>query len=458
MMTKRILPIVLMIACVVFSAEATQDFSLAAERAIPAVVSIKTKINPRTTSFSQQEEFDDLFGPNDLFKHFFGPRFMPPQQQMPQMGQGSGFIITPDGYIVTNSHVVKDADEITVIFDEADEYSGKLIGFDANTDIALIKIEASNLPHLEMIDSELIRVGQPVAAIGTPLGLRATLTSGIISAKGRNNLDITRVEDFIQTDAAINRGNSGGPLVDLEGRVVGMNTAIVSPTGSNMGIGFAIPSNMIAHVIDQIRETGTVSRGFMGVVLQQVDKDLATAFDLKEAGGALVAELAPDSPAGDAGVKQGDILLQYDNTPIRNVGSLRNAVSMMQPGKTVTFTVLRDGKTVEIPVTIGEFPTDDPTTSTHETNLGIKVDPITPETARKLGHTQDYGVVVTGVDPGSLAAWAGIQKGAVIMEVNRKKIHSIDDFKKALKATGSGKPVLLLVKQGDSTRYVSLRG
>lgn len=430
-----------------------QDFRQVAKQAIPAVVAIKVKSKP--VHAFKQSDLDDFFGPNDLFRQFFG---VPERQATPQLGQGSGFIISSDGYVITNCHVVKEANEITVVLNDGREFEATTVGTDQNVDVALLKIDAADLPYLELGDSELLDVGQWVIAIGNPLGLQASLTVGVVSAKGRNNLDITQIEDFIQTDAAINRGNSGGPLLDLDSKVIGMNTAIVSNMGSgHMGIGFAIPSAMIQHVVAQLRDGGSVSRGFLGVYMQQVDKSLADAFGLESPQGALVGDLEPDSPASKAGIKQGDILLKYNDTPITNIGALRNKIAMMKPGTKVMFSVLRDKSKIEVPVIVGTHPEQDKLAATTESELGIHVANLTPDLAKKLGVTQEQGVVISQVEQGSLAAWAGILKGTIILEVNRTPVSSVDSFKKAISAVTQGKPILLLVKQGDLKRYISLK-
>lgn len=430
----------------VYGASAQMDFTQVAKKSIPAVVAIKVKSKPNPAT---RPEIDDFFG------RFFG---MPETQRKPQIGQGSGFIISSDGYVITNCHVVKEASEIMVMLNDEREYEAKVIGTDQNADIALIKIDGNNLPFLTLGDSENLEVGQWVVAIGNPLGLQASLTVGVVSAKGRNNLDITQIEDFIQTDAAINRGNSGGPLLDLDSKVVGMNTAIVSNMGSgHMGIGFAIPSAMIQHIVSQLKDKGSVARGYIGVFMQQVDKDLATAFGLDAPQGALVGDLAADSPAAKAGLKQGDILLKCNNAPITNIGSLRNKIALMTPGTQVSFTVMRDKKLMDIGVMIGSHPDEDAVASSTETELGIHVANLTPELAKKLGAETEKGVVINDVDEGSLAAWAGIGKGAIVLEVNRTPVANVESFKAAIKAIPAGNPVLFLIKQGEYTRYISLK-
>lgn len=438
------------------------DFSSVAKKAIPSVVSIKVKGSSKKASNSWGFFDDDNSDSSEDFLYrFFGFRRKDNEpQETPIAGQASGFIVSPDGYILTNSHVVKDASEIIVALNDGTEYPAKLIGQDPNTDIAIVKIEAKNLPYLVLGNSDDLEVGQWVVAIGNPLGLQASLTAGIVSAKGRNNLDLARIEDFIQTDAAINRGNSGGPLLDLESEVIGMNTAIVTnmATGGYMGIGFAIPSNLLKHVMDELISTGTVSRGFLGVTLQQVDNGLAKAFGLEKSEGALVAEVSRGSPAEKAGLKQGDVIIKYNNQSVNSIASLRNAVSLMKPGAQINLTILRDGKTIQVPVDIGLYPKEQTlVTLAKENKYGFDVANLTPEIAQSLGFHEDKGVVITKVDPNSSAAWAGIKKGSLIIAVNQKKVSNIDEFNQALESTEKNKPLLLLLKQGDAVRFVSLQ-
>jgi len=436
-----------------------QDFTHAAKEAIPAVVSIRVKGKSMVSDGDQQNPFEFFNDP--FWQKFFGNIPKDHVEQEPIVGQASGFIVSPDGYIMTNAHVVKDMSEIVVATNEGKEYPAKVIGADSNTDIALIKIDAKELPFLTLGNSDDLEVGQWVMAVGNPLGLQASVTAGIVSAKGRNNLDLSRIEDFIQTDAAINRGNSGGPLLNLDGNVIGMNTAIVTnmATGGYMGIGFAIPSNLLSAVMEDLKLGGSFKRGFMGVSLQQVDDSLAQAFGLPNAQGALVAEISKDSPAEKAGLKQGDIILKYNNNKVVNIGALRNAIAIMKPGNTITLSILRGGKPMDIKVQIGTFPQNKPiVAAVKENKLGIEVETLTSDAAAKLGLPNEKGgVIIRKVDPTGPAAWAGLKKGAVIIEVNQKKVKTAEEFNEALQATPAGKPVLFLIKQGDTTRFVSLK-
>ncbi len=441
------------------------DFREVAKKAIPAVVSIKVKGSGANAS--QDDEDDDSADSlnNDFWERFFGlPKGYGRQGQKEQsqvVGQASGFIVSPDGDILTNSHVVKGMDEITVILNNGKEYPAKVIGQDSNTDIALLKIDAKDLPYLKLGNSSDLEVGEWAIAIGNPMGLQASLTVGVVSAKGRNNLDLTRVEDYIQTDAAINRGNSGGPLLTIDGEVAGMNTAIVTnmANGGYMGIGFAIPSNLLKAVMEDLKSTGSFQRGFIGVALQPVDSNLAQSFGMDNPEGALIAEVSKDSPAEKAGLKQGDIILKFNGQVITDVASLRNAVAIMKPGSKIALVLLRNGKAMNLDVEIGNFPSTEVTAaSAKNQKLGIEVENLTPELAKKLGVNSELkGVAISSIQTNSPLVWAGVRKGALILEVNKKPVASVEDFNKALDASEAGKPLLFLIKQGAATRYISFK-
>lgn len=437
--------------------QTSQDFESVAEKAIPAVVSIQVKAEV-SKSFS-------LFDYNpSLEEEFFGRFFGIPKPDRGakdiQISQASGFIVSPDGYILTNNHVVREGVSITVKLNDGKEFEGKVIGTDESTDVALVKIEASDLPYLKLGNSETLRVGQWVVAIGNPLGLQASLTVGVVSAKGRSNLDIARIEDFIQTDAAINRGNSGGPLLNLNSEVIGMNTAIATnlSSGGYMGIGFAIPSNMLKHVMEELKTTGSVSRGYLGVMLQPLDSELAKAFDLKKVEGALVADVLKDSPAEKAGIKQGDIILQFNGNAIENVSALRNFIALQSPGAKVKLTLLRDKKPITLELEIAQLKEGvKKEAAVKEEFLGLQVETLTPELAANLRRPKDEGVLVIAVASNSPAALVGIKKGALITSVNNKPVKTKEEFKQELQATPKDKPVLLLIKQGEQTRYISIQ-
>lgn len=444
--------------------ELQKDFTNVAKQAIPGVVSIQVKTNKKNGfSFRQGDTYQfnapyEFFG-DDFMNRFFGGQ---QQNQKPVIGQGSGFLISEDGMIITNNHVIQDTSEINVILNDGREFPGKVIGKDPNTDVALIKIDAKGLPFLSLGDSGSLEVGQWVIAIGNPFGLQASLTVGVVSAKGRSNLDIARIEDFIQTDAAINQGNSGGPLIDLDGKVIGINTAIASNSGGYMGIGFAIPSNIAKGIVEQLRTTGTVSRGFLGVTLQKVDVEIAHAFDLPRPEGALIADVLKGSPAEKYGLKQGDIILKYNNLNVENIGSFRNAIALMQPGTKLSLAVLRDKKTIDLPIEIGQFKDKDSETvvslaGSVNNVLGLEVMNVTAEIAQSLGLQEPSGVVITKVEPNGAGALGGLKKGGLIVSVNKSPVNSVDDFNRLIGSIEIGKPILLLVKQGDGMRFVSIR-
>lgn len=426
-----------------------------AKSCTPAVVFIRAE-GSSERGYDPNEMFNDEF-----FRHFFGgPRRTPG----PQVSQGSGFIVSKDGYIMTNLHVVRGAKKLTVHLQDGSnrQVSATYVGGDPRTDIAIIKVDEShgnNFPYLELGDSDGLEVGEWVVAIGNPFSLEASVSAGIISAKGRQGLQITDYEDFIQTDAAINPGNSGGPLIDLDKKVIGMNTAIVSQSGGYMGIGFAIPSNILINIKDQLVENGVVTRGFLGVSLQPIDPDLAEAFGSDSTQGALVVDVVNGSPAEKAGLKQGDIVVKMNGYPIKSPGQLRNDVVLLPPGTKVDLTVNRNGKLMNIPVTLGEFGANTLVSSeTASHHLGLTVDNLTNELIQLHRLSQDdKGVLVIHVEPGTPADSVGIKQGSLIMAVNHKKVENVNDFNHALKDIKSGKKILLLVRKGDAMKFYTLK-
>lgn len=439
------------------------DFTEVAKKAVPAVVSIKVQSKRKSPVFGDENQGGlvdpyDLFGNGDLWGLFNLPKQEAPRAQ-PMVGQASGVIVSQDGYILTNSHVVHEMDTITVFMNDGRELNAKVLGDDPNTDLALIKIDASDLPFLKLGNSDNLEVGQWVAAVGNPFGMQATMTAGIVSAKNRNNLDIAHYEDFIQTDAAINRGNSGGPLLTLDGEIVGINTAIATNAASGyMGIGFAIPSNVAKHVMEEIVSDGKVSHGFLGISLQSIDYNLAQAFNLKKVEGALVTSVVKDSPAEKAGLQVEDIVLKVNDKPVDSAGSLRNAVYILKPGTRINLTIMRKDKLVQVPVTIGDFKEASPAVSSpQKTQLGLEVDNLTADAARTLGYTDETGVVITKVNPNSVAGLAGLKKGALIISVNRQKVDNVQQFNDALNNAPKDRPVLLQIRQGNQHLFVSLR-
>jgi Do/DeqQ family serine protease len=429
-------------------------------RVSPAVVTIRSTERARP---AQQFPFMD----DPQFREFFGDRL--PQQQTPRQvqGVGSGVIINSEGYILTNHHVVDGALEIRVELTDNRTYTAKLVGSDPPSDLAVLKIEARNLPTVAMGDSDKVRVGDPVLALGNPMGIGQTVTSGIVSAKGRSTgLSDGSFEDFLQTDAAINRGSSGGALVNTNGELIGINSQILSPSGGNIGIGFAIPSNMARAVMDQLLKTGKVRRGMMGVTIQPIDSDLASSLSLPAARGAIITSVQPGGPAERAGIQRGDVVTSINNQPVVDHNSLRNQIAGMTPGSTANVTVVRNGREQNMQVALSELP-DRQRPETEESSsgngagtndrFGLSLQPLTAEMASRYGlEADDQGLVVTRVDPGSNGANAGIRQGDLIQEVNRQPVRSIVGFTTAMRASGS-RPALILIKRRNNVIYLTLR-
>ena len=439
-----------------------EAFAAIVKKASPAVVFIEVEKTVESRGISSQ--FQDPFGffNDPFFNRFFGPYSQP--RQMPrkfhQMAQGSGFIISKNGYILTNNHVVRNTDSIRVKLADGREFKAKVVGTDPQTDVAVIKINGKNLPVLPLGDSDKLKVGEWVIAIGNPFGLSHTVTVGVVSAKGRSGIGINDYEDFIQTDAAINPGNSGGPLVNIHGEAVGMNTAIYTKSGGYMGIGFAIPINMAKAVKDQILKNGKVIRGWLGVVIQDVDENLAQSFGLKKPEGALISEVSQGSPADKAGLEQGDIILRLNGKKIENVEELRNKIALTAPGTKITIEVLREKRHKVLNVTIGEQPAyrSMGMMSQHKIlrKLGLVVQELTPDLAQQFGYREGQGVLVTEVRPGSPASRLGIRPGHLIEEVNRKRVHNMGEFLRALRISNKTKIVLLRIRDGEFSRYVAI--
>ena len=437
------------------------DFVNLAKKLKPMVVNISTT---QVSEGRGTQEFGSPFGGgeddpfNDFWRRFFGgPTPRGPQRQR---SLGSGFIIDGDGSILTNNHVVENASKIVVkLAGDDQDYEAKVIGRDPKTDIAVIKISAkSSLQAASLGDSDRLEVGEWVMAIGNPFGLDGTVTSGIVSAKGRHNITQGPYDNFIQTDASINPGNSGGPLINMRGEVIGINTAIFSRTGGNIGIGFAIPINLVKELLPQLRGKGKVTRGYLGVLIQKVTPDIAESLGMDKGYGALVANVSKDGPAEKAGVKVGDVIVEFDGLAIKDSGDLPIIVARTPVEKKVRMKVLRDKKEVVLNVSVGELKDEEIVASAPEKGeLGLTVQRLTPQMAESLGLERSEGVVVTAIEPGSAAEEAGIRRGDVILEVDRRAVRNLDEYKKALAGARKGRGVLFLVRRGESTLFLALK-
>ncbi|THB74252.1 MAG: DegQ family serine endoprotease [Desulfobulbaceae bacterium] len=438
--------------------QTAQAFTRVAKQAKPAVVHISVESTASSTNYEQ-------FFNHPFFEQFFGPQFRnqpPPKRQ--QRGTGSGFIISDDGYILTNNHVVENAEKITVTLAENQKVEARMIGTDPQSDVALIKIDLDEkLPTVPLGDSGRLEVGEWVIAIGNPFGLSQTVTVGVVSAKGRSRVGINEYENFIQTDAAINPGNSGGPLLNIQGEVIGINSALYSRTGGYMGIGFAIPINMVKSIEDQLQKHGKVTRGWLGVAIQDVDENLAESFGLKTPEGILVSEVTPDSPAQKAGLKQGDVLIELNGVKLKDVADLRNRIALTMPNSKVDLIVIRDGKSMDIEVTIGEQPADfgNVAIKTPTNNIlgdyGISTQELTDDLAEQFGYSGRQGIVISEVAPDSAAARSGLKSGQLIEEVNKIKVGSLKELEAAIAQGMDPNRVLLRVRSGSFSQYVVLR-
>ena len=436
-------------------------FAPVAKKVLPAVVNVSSAKMVKTQGMmpgNMDPFFRQFFGDEDGAPNCFNGRA--PRQQREQ-GVGSGVIVSPEGYILTNNHVVDGATDVRVTLSDKREFKARVVGTDPKTDLAVLKIDASGLPSVVIGDSDKVQVGDYALAVGNPFGLGGTVTMGIISATGRGNLGIEDYEDFIQTDAPINPGNSGGALVNDRGDLIGINTAILA-NGSqgNQGIGFAIPVSVARNVTDQILHNGKVTRAYLGVMSEAVTPALAKAFHEKEVSGALVAQVTPDSPASHAGIEKGDIILSVNGRSVNDSAQLAMTISLMQPGSAVSLKVLRDGAEREVSARLAEMPTETAKATSESDALqggmdGVSVEDVSARTAHQLGLAPETkGVVVTSVDPASQAAANGLQRGDVIMEVNRKPVRNTAEFEQALKhATDE---TLLLVNRKGSTLYLAV--
>ena len=434
-------------------------FTSVADRVTPSVVNVSVKPKKSAPgeggpSPENEQRFREFFGP-ELYERFFRRRA--PREDV--RAAGSGVIVDARGFILTNAHVVENAAEIEVRLSDDRKFPGQVVGRDPKTDLAIVKIEpgASALPVAELDDSDKLRIGQWAIAIGNPFGLDRTVTVGIISATGRTRVGVATYEAFIQTDASINPGNSGGPLLNLDGRVIGINTAIVS---SGQGIGFAIPINMVRDIMTQLIDKGRVVRGWLGISIQDLTDDLAAGFGASGKGGVLVADVMKDSPAEAGGMRSGDIIVELGGTPVKEVTDLQKRVAAIPPGQPAVLTVLRDRKPTKLTVKIGEQPGDETVVAAAPKGmgLGLTVEALSEEMAQTYGLKSGAGVVVTDVAPGTVAEAAGIKEGDLILEVNRRRTATVDDFKKAVAALKPGEAVPVQVERsGAGRQYVVLR-
>ena len=434
--------------------DSVDSYAPVVERVAAAVVTVRSERRARLTS-SQL--------PDDFLREFFGDRRRAPQapRQFRQGGLGSGVIVRPDGYILTNNHVVDESEQVTVEMSDGRSFSAKVVGTDEPSDLAVLKIDGTNLPVLGLADSDRVRVGDIALAVGNPLGIGQTVTMGIISATGRETgAGDGSYQDFIQTDAPINQGNSGGALVSTRGELIGINSQIVSPSGGNIGIGFAIPANMAKNVMTQLIDHGTVRRGLLGVTVQPVTPDIARSLKIDSARGALVNGVTAGGPADKAGLQRGDVILAVDGAAVKDSNSLRNAIAEKLPGTDVKVTVRRAGREQTINVRLDEVQASRAEAAGSEeaaerSGYGLAVEPLTSDRARQLGVRVSGGLVVTAVQPSSRAADAGLRPGDVIEEVDGVKVTTGEALKSALARTGDS-PALLLVHRGEVTVYIPL--
>ncbi|MBM3321665.1 MAG: DegQ family serine endoprotease [Candidatus Eisenbacteria bacterium] len=435
-----------------------QAFTAVAREVVPSVVTITSS---RVIQTSRSFGGPDM---NEFFR-FFGMPFGDEEGgEILQRGLGSGVIVSSDGYIVTNNHVVSDAKEVAVVLSDGEEYEAEIVGTDPKSDVAVIKIQARGLPAARLGDSEALEVGEWVLAVGSPFSqqLNHTVTAGIVSAKSRVAVGLADYEDFIQTDAAINPGNSGGALVDLDGRVVGINTAIASRSGGYQGVGFAIPINMVTRIKDELIASGSVTRGWLGVGIQPVTKEIQEALDLPDRNGVLISSVVEDSPAEKARIERQDVIVALNGEKVESLRSFRNRIAATPPGTKVDLSIVRGSKKKDVSVVLGKLPDDDETArpvlaeKTRE-KLGMRVREITPETRRAFGLERTEGVVVTEVLRGGAAAKGGVREGDVLLEIDSREIRTTADYTRAIGDVKEGTVALLLVEREGSTIYVTIR-
>ncbi|MBP0121461.1 MAG: DegQ family serine endoprotease [Nitrospira sp.] len=440
-----------------------KNFVEIAKSVKPAVVNIAAARTGKSGEEPQGSHFD-----NPFFRRFFGDELKRERPKEPkEKGQGSGVIVDPSGLIITNNHVVDKADDIRVVLSDKREFKARLIGTDSKTDIAVIKIEATGLSPIAWADSDQVEVGEFVLAVGSPFGLTQTVTMGIVSAVGRASMGIAEYEDFIQTDAAINPGNSGGALVNVRGELVGINTAIVSQSGGNMGIGFAVPSNLAHSIMDQLVRTGKVVRGWLGVSIQELSPELARQFGMTETKGVLVSDVLEGSPAKKAGFERADVIVEFDGKPMHSPTHLRNAVAQTPLGKKVSITLIRDKTLTTLDVTIVEQPKSMAQSGSEEREESmaptgvlsdLEVHELTEELAGRYGiKSSERGVVVTRVRPGSMVEEIGVREGDLMLEINRKAVTSLTTYERLKSGLSKEQAVLLLVKRQGRSLYLTLK-
>lgn len=446
-------------------APAANGFTEVAKQVTPGVVNITTVMTEKVSDgFSAPDELRDRM--EEFFGKPFGPRGRGPvdpfEHRGPRKGQGSGVIISSDGYILTNNHVIAKAREVHVTLPDKREFRGKIVGTDPKTDLAVVKVDAHNLPAVPWGEASKLQVGEYVLAVGNPFGLNSTVTLGIVSAVGRGHMGITQYEDFIQTDAAINPGNSGGALVNTKGELVGINTAIFSQTGGYQGVGFAVSTTMAKPIYESLVKSGKVVRGYLGIGIQDLSHELAQSFSIKDSKGALVSDVKEDSPAEQGGLKQGDVIIEYQGTPVEDGVALQRLVTRTSAGDKVVLKVIRDGGEHEMTVRVGEQPEETKIAKAERTDndtalSGLAVEDLDQDTAKELGLNAKRGVVVTGVAPDSGAEKAGLLPGDVIREINRHPIRSIKDFEKVSSDVKKGGHVLILVNRRGSSLFLSAK-
>ncbi|MHC4645849.1 MAG: Do family serine endopeptidase [Planctomycetota bacterium] len=447
--------------CIKILQQMGKAFAGIAEKASPAVVAIRANLEvPQEYSSVPDRPFGDPFG-DDFFERFFGRprRYRRSPRPKSRPVQGSGFIVSSDGYILTNNHVVENAQDITVTLRDGREFKAAIIGTDPQNEVAVIKIDSDNLPVLELADSDKIEVGEWVIAIGNPFGLSHTVTQGIVSAKGRSGIGLAGYEDYIQTDAAINPGNSGGPLINLSGQVVGINTAIIGP-GGNIGIGFAIPINMAKFSYRQLVESGKVIRGALGIQIKDLYPDLAESLGVKDTKGVVIEQVNKDSAADKAGLETYDVIVELNGDKIESVNELRNKVAMLKPGTETKIVVVRKGKRKTIYAQPGESTIELKAFATPQERLeqlGLTVRNLTEDIARRYGYESLSGVIIAQVQPDSQAAQKGIEPGMLIMEVDQQPVKNTKDFDEAVNKAAEKGQALLLITDGRFSYLVVLK-